>query len=96
MSDNDPIARMMKDAERLSDDEFVRMLEREYPMRPGDYVLIEELAAEKGRSVRTLRRWNKLPGAPKRYRRGRREMYRRADVQQWRPKRTPRAGSESD
>jgi hypothetical protein len=74
---------MMKDAEGLSADELVRVLEGGRSMRSSDYVSISELAAESGRSVRTLRRWNKLPGAPKRYRRGRRLMYRRTDVQHW-------------
>lgn len=95
MSDNDPVARMMKDAEGLSPGEFLRMLKGERPRRSCDYVSIEDLAAEKGRSVRTLHRWNKLPGAPKRYKRGRREMYLRADVQHWQPKGAPRAGDDT-
>jgi hypothetical protein len=86
---------MMKDAEDLSADEFVRMVEGGRPMRSSDYVSISELAVESGRSVRTLRRWNKLPGDPKRYRRGRRLMYRRTDVQHWHSEGSPHAGDET-
>ena len=95
MSDDDPFARMRYDAEGLSSDEFVRMLEGERPLRRSDYVSITDLAAARGKSVRTLRRWNNRPDAPKRYRRGRRLMYRRADVQHWQPKGTPRAGDDT-
>jgi hypothetical protein len=83
MSAKDPFTGVMREARGLSCDEFVRMIEGGCPMRAGDLVSIKGLAVELGVSVRTLRRWNKLPDAPKRYRQSRRLMYHRADVQTW-------------
>jgi hypothetical protein len=77
------LARLMEETHGLSCDELVRMIEGGCPMRAGDLVSIKDLAVELRVSVRTLRRWNKLPHAPKRYRQSRRLMYRRADVQHW-------------
>ena len=94
---DDHFARLMKQGRGLSADAFVRMLEGDGPMRAGDLVSIRDLAIELGVCIRTLRRWNRLPDAPKRYRRGRRLMYRRADVQAWveRSKRTAWAGDDA-
>lgn len=39
------------------------MIERSGPTRR-ELVSIQDLAVELGVSIRTLRRWNKLPGAP--------------------------------
>ena len=69
MPSNDPYERMIQQARRRSEAD--------------DKVSIEDLAAELGVSVRTLRRWNNGPHAPQRVKRGRRRMYRRADVQHW-------------
>jgi hypothetical protein len=96
MSAKDPFLRFIEETRGLSSDEFVRMIEGGRPIRARDLVSIQDLAAELGVSVRTLRRWNKLPDAPKRYRQSRRLMYRRADVQHWveRWKGTPGAGDD--
>jgi len=83
MSVKVPFTGAMREARGLSCDEFLRMIEGGCPIRASDLVSIQDLAAELGVSVRTLRRWNKLPDAPKRYRQSRRLMYRRADVQHW-------------
>jgi hypothetical protein len=83
MSAKDPFVRLMEETRGLSSDEFVRLIEGRNPIRGHDLVSIQDLAAELDKSVRTLRRWNKLPGAPKRYRQSRRLMYRCADVQHW-------------
>jgi hypothetical protein len=84
MSTKDPFVRLMEEETRgLSSDEFVRPLEDDHSPRASDLVSIKDLAAELGVSIRTLRRWNKRPDAPKRYRQSRRLMYRRADVQHW-------------
>lgn len=95
MSVKDPFVRLMEETRGLSADEFVRFIEGGRP-RACDLVSIKDLAAELGVSVRTLRRRNQLPDAPKRYRQSRRLMYRRADVQHWveRPKGTPGAGDD--
>ena len=69
MPTNDPYERMIEQARKRSEAD--------------DKVSIEDFAAELGKSVRTLRRWNNRPDAPQRVRRGRRLMYRRADVQHW-------------
>ena len=69
MPSNDPYERMIQQARRRSEAD--------------DKVSIEDLAAELGVSVRTLRRWNNGPHAPQRVKRGRRLMYRRTDVQHW-------------
>jgi Helix-turn-helix domain len=83
MPDDDPVVRLMEQGRRLNSDDFVRMLEGDGATRASDMVSINDLAVELGVSIRTLRRWNKHPDAPKRYRRGRRLMYRRADVRAW-------------
>jgi Helix-turn-helix domain len=95
---DDPFARLMEQGRGLNSDDFVRMLEGDGPIRVRDLVSINDLAVEVGVSIRTLRRWNKRPDAPKRYRRGRRLMYRRADVQSWfeRSKRMVGAGHVPD
>jgi predicted DNA-binding transcriptional regulator AlpA len=93
MPSKDPFKRMMDETRGLSSDDFVRMLEGDRQMRASDYVSIKELAAELGVSVRTLRRWNKLPDAPQRFQRSRRLMYRRADVQHWFEQRARRLGA---
>jgi AraC-like DNA-binding protein len=69
MPSNDPYERMIEQARRTSEAD--------------DKVSIKDLAAELGKSVRTLRRWNKRTDAHQRIKRGRRLMYRRADVQHW-------------
>jgi predicted DNA-binding transcriptional regulator AlpA len=79
----------------LTDDPYERMIEQARKRAEADdKVSIEDLAAELGVSVRTLRRWNNAPHAPRRVKRGRRRMYRRADVQAWfeRSKRMAGAG----
>jgi hypothetical protein len=91
MPSQDHFQRMMDETRGLSCDEFVKVIEGSGPTRR-ELVSIQDLAVELGVSIRTLRRWNNRPDAPKRYRWGRREMYRRADVQHWQPKGTPRAG----
>ena len=101
MSAEVPFERLMEETRGLSSDEFLRLLEDDHPARASDLVSIQDLAAELGMAVRTLRRWNKLPDAPKRYRQSRRLMYRRADVQHWFERRArrlgaTRAGGESD
>jgi Helix-turn-helix domain len=90
---DDPFVRLMEQGRGLKSDDFVRMLESEGAIRAVDLVSIQDLAVELGVCIRTLRRWNRLPDAPKRYRQGRRLMYRRADVQAWfeRSKRTSEA-----
>jgi Helix-turn-helix domain len=93
MSGNDAFVRLMEQGRGLSSDDFVRMLEGDAPVRARDLVSIQDLAVEMGVSIRTLRRRNNLPGAPKRYRRGRRLMYRRADVQHWFEQRARRLGA---
>lgn len=66
------------------DDHFERLIEQARRRSDvGELVSIEDLADELGRSVRTLRRWNTRPGAPERIKRGRRHLYRRADVERW-------------
>jgi len=82
MSSKNPAQALMEEARGLSDDAFVRLIERgRTPVK--DLVSIKDLAAELGVSVRTLRRWNNRSDAPQRVKRGRRLMYRRADVQHW-------------
>jgi hypothetical protein len=95
MSNNVRRVRVMEQARSLSEEDFTRVMEAD---RPRDLVSIKDLAAELGVCIRTLRRWNRLPDAPKRYRRGRRLMYRRADVQTWflRWKRAPGPGDARD
>jgi Helix-turn-helix domain len=97
MSGKGSFTGVMREARGLSCDEFVRMIDGGCPMRSGEVVSIKDLAVELGVSVRTLRRRNKLPDAPKRYRQGRRLMYRHADVQHWfaRSKGTPGAGHDA-
>lgn len=95
MSVKDRFVCLMEETRGLSSGEFVRMLEGGRPMRASGLVSIKDLAAELGLSVRTLRRWNNLPDAPKRYRRGRRLMYRRVDVQHWHPQGATRAGDDA-
>lgn len=85
----------MKEARGLSCDEFVKMIEGSGPTRR-ELISIQDLAAELGVCTRTLRRWNNRPAAPKRYRRGRRLMYRRADVQTWLERLNGNAGAEND
>jgi hypothetical protein len=92
VSVKDPFTGVMREARGLSCDEFVRMIEDGCPMRARDLVSIKGLAVELGVSVRTLRRWNERPDAPKRFRRGRRLMYRRADVEHWFEQRARRLG----
>jgi Helix-turn-helix domain len=91
------LARLMEETRGLSSDEFVRLLEHDRPARASDLASIQDLAAELGVAVRTLRRWNKRSDAPKRFRQSRRLMYRRADVQHWfaRSKGTPGAGHDA-
>jgi hypothetical protein len=82
MSGHKVTALLMEKARELSGEEFVRMIEgRRAPMT--DLISIEDLAAELAVSVRTLRRWNNRSDAPKRFKRGRQLMYRRADVARW-------------
>jgi len=82
MSGHNVSALLMEKARDLSDEAFVRMVEgRRAPMT--DLISIEESAVELGVSVRTLRRWNNRPDAPKRVRRGRQLLYRRSDVERW-------------
>jgi hypothetical protein len=97
MSDKDPFARLMQESQDLSCDDFVRMLGGSGGPTRRDLVSIQDLAVELGVSIRTLRRWNKLPDAPKRYRRGHSLMHRRADVQTWfeRSKRTSGRGDDT-
>jgi hypothetical protein len=65
-------------------DRYERMIDKARQTSEGDdHVSIKDLAAELGKSVRTLRRWNNHADAPPRVKRGRRHMYRRADVQRW-------------
>jgi AraC-like DNA-binding protein len=62
-------------AEKLmpSDDRYDRMIEEARGRSEAEAkVSIEDLAAELGKSIRTLRRWNARPDAPQRIRRGRR------------------------
>jgi transcriptional regulator GlxA family with amidase domain len=82
MSSKDPAHALIKEARDLSDDDFERMVEQDRK-RPAEFVSIEDLAAELNISVRTLRRRNTRPDAPQRFRRSRRLMYRRSDVQHW-------------
>jgi hypothetical protein len=85
-------------AEKLmpSDDRYDRMIEEARGRSEAEAkVSIEDLAAELGKSIRTLRRWNARPDAPQRIRRGRRLIYRRTDVQAW-PGRTSGAGDDPD
>ena len=91
------LERLMEGTRGLSSDEFVRMLQGDGGPTGRDLVSIQDLAAERGVSIRTLRRWNNRPDAPKLYRWGRREMYRRADVQHWfaRSKGIPGAGHDA-
>ena len=93
---DDPFVRLMEQGRGLNSHDFKRMLEGDGALRVIDLVSIKDLAVELGVCIRTLRRWNRLPDAPKRYRQGRRLMYRRADVQAWfeRSKRTSRAGDD--
>jgi hypothetical protein len=93
---DDPFLRLMEQGRGLNSDDFVRMLEGDGALRAVDLISIQVLAVELGVCIRTLRRWNRLPNAPKRYRRGRRLMYRRADVRAWfeRSKRTSGAGDD--
>ena len=97
MPSQDHFQRAMDETRGLSCDEFVKVIEGSGPTRR-ELVSIKDLAVELDVSIRTLRRWNKLPGAPKRYRQSRRLMYRRADVQRWfeRSKRTSGAGDTRD
>lgn len=82
MSVDDPIGHLIEAARGLGDEAFVELIEPGRP-RPGDLVSIADLAAELGVSVRTLRRWNTSAEAPRRFRRRRQLMYRRADVAEW-------------
>ena len=95
MPNDDAFVRLIEQGRGLSTDDFVRMIEGDCPMGASDLVSIDDLALERGVSVRTIRRWNKLPDAPKRYRRGRRLMYRRTDVQAW-PGRSKRSSGPGD
>jgi hypothetical protein len=92
MPGQDHCQRMTDETRGVSCDEFVKVIERSGPTRR-ELVSIQDLAAELGVAIRTLRRWNKLPDAPKRYRQSRREMYRRADVQHWFERRARRPGA---
>jgi hypothetical protein len=83
MSGSNAFASLMEKARDLSSEAFVRMIEGGRWIPAAELVSIKDLAAELDVSVRTLRRWNNRPDAPKRIRRGRRHMYRRADVQRW-------------
>lgn len=93
MSDMDDFVRMIQRIaaggpaagdRAASNDPYVRMLEQARRTSvAGDLVSIEDLAAERGVSVRTVRRWNNRTDAPQRVKRGRRHMYRRADVKRW-------------
>ena len=92
MSSDDPWVLMMQAALAggqagdaiASDDPYIRMaLAARQRSQRSDLVSIKDLAAELGVSVRTLRRRNNHPDAPKRVKAGRRHMYRRADVQAW-------------
>ena len=77
-----------------SDDPYERMIEQARTRSEADdKVSIEDLAAELGVAVRTLRRWNNRPDAPERIKRGRRLMYRRTDVQHWFEQRARRPGA---
>jgi hypothetical protein len=80
---DDPFVRLIEQGRGLSSDAFVRMLKGSGGPTRKELISVQDLAVGVGVSIRTLRRWNKLPGAPKRYRKGRRLMYRRADVQAW-------------
>jgi ribosome-binding protein aMBF1 (putative translation factor) len=83
MPSSDPYERIVEEARRRAEAD--------------DKVSIKDLAAELGKSVRTLRRWNNRPDAPPRVKRSRRLMYRRADVQTWfqRSKRTSGRGDDT-
>jgi len=83
MSINDPFVRLMEQARGLSIEAFVEMIEGQRRAAARDFVSIKDLAAELGVSVRTLRRRNNGSDAPSRVKRGRRLLYRRADVQHW-------------
>jgi hypothetical protein len=48
-----------------------------------DFLTKQELAAELGREMRTLDRWDALGIGPPRTRVGRKVLYRRASVQRW-------------
>jgi phage terminase Nu1 subunit (DNA packaging protein) len=48
-----------------------------------DFLTKQELAAELGREMRTLDRWDALGIGPPRTRVGRKVLYRRASVQKW-------------
>ena len=93
MPSKDHLKRMMEEGRALNCGDFVRMLKGGRPIRARDLISIKDLAAELGVSVRTLRRWNKLPDAPQRFKQSRRLMYRRADVQHWLERRAPRLGA---
>jgi predicted DNA-binding transcriptional regulator AlpA len=83
MPSDDARERMMEEARRLSSDDFLRTNEENRRRFSGQFVSIKDLAAERGKSVRTLRRWNNRPDAPQRVKIGRRLLYRRADVEPW-------------
>jgi hypothetical protein len=73
---------LLQAARSLGDDEFAQMIEARRP-KERDLISIEDLAVERGKSVRTLRRWNKRPDAPKRVKWGKKRMYKRGDVARW-------------
>ena len=72
MPSDDARERMMEEACRLSSDDFLRTNEANRRKFSGQFVSIKDLAAERGKSVRTLRRWNNRPDAPQRIKIGRR------------------------
>ena len=80
-----------------ADDPYVRKLLQARRRSGGDDVVsIKDLAPELGVSVRTLRRRNNRTDAPPRVKRGRRLMYRRADIAAWLASGSTRPGIPAD